>query len=67
MIQYSAGVQNNLWQVGYGAFSYAISAKDNLIEYVKNQKPHHKKVSFRDEYINLLIEHGVEFDERYLF
>lgn len=55
------------WQVGYGAFTYSISAKDNLIEYVKNQKDHHKKVSFREEYISLLKEHGIEFDEKYLF
>jgi len=54
------------WQDGYGAFTYAISAKDNLIEYVKNQKEHHKKVSFRDEYISLLKEHGIEFDEKFL-
>ena len=56
----------NGWQDGYGAFTYAISAKDNLIEYVKNQKEHHQKVSFRDEYISLLKEHGIEFDEKYL-
>jgi putative transposase len=57
----------NGWQDGYGAFTYAFSAKDNLIEYVKNQKEHHKVVSFRDEYIALLKEHGIEFDEKYLF
>jgi REP element-mobilizing transposase RayT len=56
----------NGWQDGYGAFTYAISAKDNLIEYVKNQKVHHRKVSFRDEYIGLLKEHRIEFDEKYL-
>jgi len=56
----------NGWQDGYGAFTYSISAKDNLIEYVKNQKEHHRKVSFRDEYINLLNEHAIEFDEKYL-
>ena len=55
------------WQDGYGGFTYSISAKDNLIEYVKNQKEHHKKVSSRDEYIGLLKEHGIEFDEKYLF
>ena len=55
------------WQAGYGSFTYSISAKDNLIEYVKNQKEHHKKVSFRDEYISLLKEHRIEFDEKYLF
>lgn len=56
----------NGWQDGYGAFTYSISAKDNLINYIRNQKDHHQKVSFRDEYINLLKEHGIEFDEKYL-
>ena len=56
----------NGWQDGYGAFTYSISAKDNLIEYVKNQKEHHRRVSFRDEYIGLLKEYRVEFDEKYL-
>jgi len=37
-----------------------------LIEYVKNQKEHHKKVNFRDEYIDLLKEHRIEFDEKFL-
>ena len=54
------------WQDGYGAFTYSIGAKDNLIEYVKNQKEHHKVKTFREEYINLLKEHGIEFDEKYL-
>jgi putative transposase len=57
----------NGWQDGYGAFTYSFSAKDNLIEYVKNQKEHHRKISFRDEYIAILLEHGIEFDEKYLF
>lgn len=55
------------WQDGYGAFTYHFEAKDNLIEYVKNQEEHHKKVSFEDEYRKLLKEHGIEFDEKYLF
>jgi putative transposase len=55
------------WQVGYGAFTYSIKEKQNLIAYVNNQEEHHKKTSFREEYIRLLNEHGVEFDERYLF
>jgi putative transposase len=54
------------WQDGYGAFTYAFSAKKNLIEYVKKQKQHHKGIDFKEEYIDLLIEHGVEFDEQYL-
>ena len=54
------------WQDGYGAFTYSINAKDNLIEYVKNQEEHHRVITFREEYIHLLIEHGIEFNEKYL-
>ena len=54
------------WQDGYGAFTYSIKEKSRLIEYVKNQEAHHKRISFRDEYIELLREHEIAFDERYL-
>lgn len=54
------------WQDGYGAFTYSIDAKDNLIEYVKNQEEHHRHKTFREEYIELLKEHKIEFDERYV-
>lgn len=54
------------WQDGYAAFTYSFRDKDALIEYIKNQEEHHKKVSSRDELIRLLDEHGVEFDEKYL-
>jgi putative transposase len=57
----------NGWQDGYGAFTYSIDAKDRLIDYVKNQEEHHRTKTFRDEYIELLKEHGIEFDEKYLF
>ena len=40
--------------------------KDRLIEYVKNQEAHHKTISFHDEYVALLKEHEIEFDEKYL-
>ncbi len=56
----------NGWQDGYGAFTYSFSAKNDLISYVKNQEVHHRTISFRDELIALLEEHGVEFDEKYL-
>ena len=56
----------NGWQEGYGAFTYNIKEKDRLIAYIQNQEEHHKPLSFRDEYINLLMEHGIEFDEKYL-
>jgi REP element-mobilizing transposase RayT len=54
------------WQDGYGAFTYSIREKDMIINYVKNQKEHHKKETFYDEYKRLLIENGIEFDEKYL-
>ena len=56
----------NGWQDGYGAFTYSIKEKDRLIEYVKNQKEHHTKKTFREEFIELLNEHEIEFDEKYL-
>jgi putative transposase len=59
--------QFNGWQEGYGAFTYSIKEKDRLIEYVKNQEDHHKIISFKEEFIELLHEHGIEFDEKYLF
>jgi len=54
------------WQIGYAAFTYSYKDKDQLIEYIKNQEIHHQKISFRDELIELLHEHGIEFDEKYL-
>ena len=56
----------NGWQEGYGAFTYSIKEKDRLIEYVKNQEEHHRVKTFKEEYIGLLQEHRVEFDEKYL-
>ncbi len=54
------------WQEGYGAFTYSIKEKDRLIEYVKNQEAHHRRTTFKEEYIALLKEHGIAFDEKYL-
>ncbi len=54
------------WQDGYAAFTYSIEAKDNLIEYVRNQEKHHQHISFRDELKSLLEEHKISFDEKYL-
>jgi putative transposase len=57
----------NGWQEGFGAFTYSIKEKDCLIEYVKNQEEHHYQKSFKEEFIELLNEHGIEFDEKYLY
>ncbi|MDF2158027.1 IS200/IS605 family transposase [Algoriphagus sp. CAU 1675] len=54
------------WQDGYGAFSESYSAKNRLINYIKNQEKHHQKISFLDEYKAILKDHEIEFDEKYL-
>jgi REP element-mobilizing transposase RayT len=54
------------WQEGYGGFTYSAKEKNTLINYIKNQAEHHRVKTFREELIELLNEHGVEFDERYL-
>lgn len=55
------------WQEGYGAFSYSHSALDAVIEYIKNQKEHHKKKSFKEEYIEFLKKFEVDYKKEYLF
>ncbi|MDQ7783063.1 MAG: transposase, partial [Desulfomonilaceae bacterium] len=55
------------WQAGYGAFTHSECERDRLIEYIRKQEEHHRRVSFLDELRDLLIEAGVEFDERRLF
>jgi len=54
------------WQEGYGAFTHSPREKEVLIEYIKNQEEHHRRVDFLDEYRKLLREADVEFDEKYL-
>ena len=53
-------------QERYGAFTYSIREKDLIINYIKNKKEHHKTETFYDEFKRLLIENGIEFDEKYL-
>ena len=55
------------WQVGFGAFSYNHSDIHNVYRYIKNQEQHHQKQKFKDEYIEMLESHEVEYDEKYLF
>jgi len=55
------------WQKGYGAFSYSKSAVPSVINYILNQDQHHQQTSFRDEYVQLLQEFEIIFDENYLF
>jgi putative transposase len=55
------------WQEGYGAFSYSKSQIDNVIKYINNQEEHHKKQSFKEEYLEILNKFEIEFDEKYIF
>jgi REP element-mobilizing transposase RayT len=55
------------WQEGYGAFSYSHSNLDNVIGYIMNQKEHHNKKTFKEEYIEFLNEFEIEHKPEYLF
>jgi REP element-mobilizing transposase RayT len=55
------------WQEGYGAFSYSHSSLDNVIAYIMNQKEHHKKKTFKEEYIGFLTKFNIEHKLEYLF
>jgi len=55
------------WQDGYGAFSYSRSQLDDVYKYILNQEAHHKKQTFREEYVELLKRFEIQFDEKYLF
>jgi len=55
------------WQEGYGAFSYGHSQLDTIIRYIQNQEKHHRRRSFKDEYLTLLKKFEIEFKEEYVF
>ena len=55
------------WQEGYGAFSYSKSQKEKVTNYVLNQKEHHQKRTFKEEYMEFLKKYEIEFKDEYLF
>jgi len=55
------------WQEGYGVFSYSRSQVGAVVEYVKNQKLHHRRRPFREEYMELLKRFDISFDPAYTF
>ena len=55
------------WQKGFGAFSYAHSQINSVINYILSQEERHKIKSFKAEYINLLKKFDLKFDNKYLF
>jgi len=65
--------ENNLskfkfeWQRGYGAFSHSRSQLDSVVKYVLNQEDHHRKKSFREEYLEILMKNDIKYQDEYLF
>ncbi|MCD8177327.1 MAG: transposase [Tannerellaceae bacterium] len=59
--------KNFKWQTGYGAFSTSVAAYQRVIRYIDNQAIHHQKKSFKEEYLQILRESGVEYNEDYLW
>lgn len=55
------------WQFGFGAFSYSKSQVDRVVKYILNQEEHHRKRTFKEEYLELLEKFEIEYDDRYLF
>lgn len=55
------------WQAGYGAFTIGVSQITRTVAYIDNQREHHSRQSFEDEYVGFLKKHGVEFEEKYVF
>jgi len=58
---------NFYWQGGYGAFSVSQSAVEEVREYIRKQREHHKRLSFQDEFRAFLKRYEIEFDERYVW
>ena len=56
-----------MWQEGFGVFSFSRSQRSNVIAYIKNQEMHHKKRTFREEYLEMLSKSDVNFDMKYIF
>lgn len=55
------------WQDGFGVFSVSKSNVPDVVEYIKNQREHHQKQTFEDEYLSMLKLNGIDYDERYVF
>ena len=63
----SESLHNFYWKDGYGAFSVNPSEVDTVIKYIANQKEHHAKKTFQEEYRAFLNKYNVEYDERYVW
>jgi len=55
------------WQSGYGAFSVGHSQVDTVVRYIGSQPDHHRRITFKEEFLELLRQHDMEWDERYIW
>ena len=55
------------WQAGFGSFSYSHSQLTNVINYIQNQEEHHKKKTFKEEYVDFLKAFDIDYNNQYLF
>jgi putative transposase len=59
--------RNFYWQDGYGAYTVSPDRVENLILYIENQRKHHQKKTFEQEFLEILIENGIEYDPLYIW
>ena len=59
--------KNFTWQRGYGGFSISSSTQNGIIQYIENQKEHHKQISFEEEYLMILDTSDTKYDDQYLW
>jgi hypothetical protein len=55
------------WQTGYAAFGVSPSQKKTVLDYIRKQEEHHRKVSFKEEFLAFLEKHEIDYDEKYLW
>ena len=55
------------WQKGYGAFTHSRSQINQVVKYIESQEKHHQKKSFKDEYTEILVKNGIDYNEEYIF
>ena len=61
------GFKRFRWQDGYGAFAVSYSGIDAVKNYLANQQEHHRRMSFKEEFLEILQRHDLEWDERYIW
>ena len=55
------------WQMGYAAFGVSSSQKQSVLDYIAGQEEHHRKISFKEEFLEFLKKHEIQYDEKYLW